>query len=143
MVIDEASLASAICCSRFGVNVTATSPRYDRGMDIIRDTLKQRRQQLGLTTRGLGAMLAVDQMTISRWERGKREPSYADLQRWGRALGVEIDLVARDPRPGGEVEMTDTQRQALRAFAELLPDLSDEAALDLVGMARHLARRDP
>ncbi len=109
-------------------------------MERIRDHLRQAREELGLTTRQLGAELGVVSMTISRWERGQRDPSYPDLVRWGRALGVEIDIVARDPRPDGEVDLTEAQAHALAEFAEVVGGLSDDAAADVLGIAKRLAK---
>jgi transcriptional regulator with XRE-family HTH domain len=116
---------------------------YGATMPDVIDMLVKARRDVGVTQRELAERIGVRNTTVGAWEKRQNDVPWTRLNQWARALGVEIDLVARDPRPGGEVEMTDTQRQALRAFAELLPDLSDEAALDLVGMARHLARRDP
>lgn len=90
---------------------------------------------LGFTQDAIAARLGISDASLSRWESGRREPSFSDLVRWGRALDMEIDLVARDPRPGGEVEMTDVQASALRRFAEVLPDLSDRAIHHLVALA--------
>ncbi len=109
--------------------------------DII-DMLVVARQEAGMTQRQLAEKLGVRNTTVGAWEKRQNDVPWSRLQEWARALGVEIDLVARDPRPGGEVTMTPAQRQALRALAELLPDLSDEAAMDLVGIARHLAPRN-
>jgi len=35
--------------------------------------LKTRRKEAGLSQAGLSALLGVDKMTVSRWERGVRE----------------------------------------------------------------------
>lgn len=44
------------------------------------DNLKSRRQQLGLSQRGLAEALGVNQWTVSAWEQGKQAfPAYLEL----------------------------------------------------------------
>lgn len=47
------------------------------------------RKAQGLTQAGLAEKLGVEQPTVQRWEKGKREPNIAQLVELARVLGVE------------------------------------------------------
>ena len=52
--------------------------------------LQRARRQRGLSQAALGRKVGVHVMTISRLERGERQPSMALLQRLAKALGVPV-----------------------------------------------------
>jgi transcriptional regulator with XRE-family HTH domain len=58
-------------------------------MNDLGDTLKVRRELLGLTQRALAAQLGIQGSHVSLLERGLRKPSMALLQRLGDALVVD------------------------------------------------------
>lgn len=53
------------------------------------DQLADLRKQRGLSQAALAEKLGVEQPTVQRWEKGKREPSLAQLFELAGALGVE------------------------------------------------------
>ena len=57
--------------------------------------IKTIRQQAGLSQAELGKRVGLDQATISRMERGQREPTVSQLQRIAEACGYELDLKPR------------------------------------------------
>lgn len=61
---------------------------YTNRMD--RETLKRRREELGMSQSELAAVLEVRQQTISEWETGTR------AIRLGRILELALDALARD-----------------------------------------------
>lgn len=82
--------------------------------------------------------LGVHRQAVSRWERGERQPDIEVMERWARIIGAELDVVLREPREGGEVELTDDQSALLARLARDVADLSPrqvavlQSALDLV-----------
>lgn len=48
------------------------------------------RQAAGLTEAELGDRLNVHQVTVSRWEKGTREPSFSQMEDIADALGVQV-----------------------------------------------------
>lgn len=86
--------------------------------------------------------MGVTKSVVSRWENGDRRPSYEDLERWGRALGVEVDIVVRDPNPHGEAEeLTDAQAELLGLVARVAGDIPDDKIDMLLAMVEHAAKR--
>lgn len=53
------------------------------------DQLAEYRKRRGLTQSELAEKMGVEQPTIQRWERGRREPSFAQLHELAGHLGVE------------------------------------------------------
>lgn len=67
----------------------------------IRRRLAARRCALGLTQNQLAEMLGTQQSVVSDWENQSQERRGSDMRlstvvRWAQALGLTIDLVARD-----------------------------------------------
>jgi transcriptional regulator with XRE-family HTH domain len=46
------------------------------------------RERAGLTPKQVAALVGKDVMTVYRWEWGKREPSFSDLELMANAFGV-------------------------------------------------------
>ncbi|MEG1884525.1 MAG: helix-turn-helix transcriptional regulator [Clostridia bacterium] len=57
--------------------------------------LKQYRDAAGFTQRDLGELLGVTATTVSRWERGEREPSFDYLLQLSDLFGVTVDALLR------------------------------------------------
>lgn len=55
------------------------------------------REKRGLTQEQLGERLGVSDVTVSRWETGKRRPDLATLAAIAEAIGIEFDRLARHP----------------------------------------------
>lgn len=51
------------------------------------------RKKRGLTQAGLAERLGVEQPTVQRWEKGKREPDLGQLHQIAKALGVEVSAL--------------------------------------------------
>ena len=60
--------------------------------------MRHLRKAAGLNQQQLGDIVGFDDHTISRYERGVREPIASDLDRLLQALGVSVTLTT----PGGE-----------------------------------------
>lgn len=76
--------------------------------ETVGDRIKRKRKARRLTQTQLAVELDVEPMTVSRWERGMHEPSFATLTRISTALGCserylltgELDADARvEPAP--------------------------------------------
>ena len=50
--------------------------------------LRSRREKLGLSRAALAKQIAVDGMTVYRWEVGLRSPSLEMIDRLAEALGI-------------------------------------------------------
>jgi transcriptional regulator with XRE-family HTH domain len=62
--------------------------------------LRERRKELGLTQRQVGALLGYNseqtgQAALAAWERGAREPGVVSLERWAEALGATLEVVPK------------------------------------------------
>jgi DNA-binding XRE family transcriptional regulator len=57
--------------------------------------LAERRRERHLTQKQLADLSGIDQAEISRIERGQANPTTATLGALTRALGVDVELVAR------------------------------------------------
>lgn len=51
---------------------------------------KARRERLGLTQRELGKALDVDQVNVSRWERGAAEPKLRYIRQLAEITGLPV-----------------------------------------------------
>jgi predicted nucleotidyltransferase len=53
------------------------------------ETIKQRREALGLPLRAVAAHMKVDTSLVSKWERGERKPVQTDLPKLAKLLEVD------------------------------------------------------
>ena len=51
--------------------------------------IKSRRKNIGLTQRQLAKIIGVTDVTISRWESGKREPTWSDFVKLCEVLAMD------------------------------------------------------
>ena len=49
----------------------------------LKDLIRNKRREMGLTQEQLAELLCVDVMTVSKWERGKTIPKKENLDRLG------------------------------------------------------------
>lgn len=64
-------------------------------------SIRQYREQLGLTQQALGDRVGVTRQTIAAWERGERDVGVVQLVRLARALAVPVELLlGGDVQPG-------------------------------------------
>jgi transcriptional regulator with XRE-family HTH domain len=64
-------------------------------MSLIGETVKIRREELGLDQLELGQRVGVGQQTVSRWERGLAVPKLHRLPELAQVLGLESEYVHR------------------------------------------------
>jgi transcriptional regulator with XRE-family HTH domain len=57
-------------------------------------TLKELRDQSGLTQRELAYLLGVTEKAVQRWENGTRSPSRRHQKALAKRFGVEVDELA-------------------------------------------------
>ena len=57
-------------------------------MSLFGERLKEARKAAGLTQEQLGEKIGVTGVTIMRYEKGERRPSYEQVKKMGEALGV-------------------------------------------------------
>lgn len=58
---------------------------------IEKITLPAARKLAGLTQQELGALCGVSAGTISRWEKGKKEPTLSQAKRIGEVCGIHYN----------------------------------------------------
>src|SRR5262249_28056166 len=81
-------------------------PRGDAmGSEHFGARLRELREAAGLTQQELASRAGVQWETISRWERGAREPSWSNVLALAGVLGVDcttFNVPAGEPRPPPE-----------------------------------------
>lgn len=60
------------------------------------DTLKELRNDFGITQLDLGKKIGYTQASISKWENGDRIPSVNDLITVANFFGVDLDYFTKD-----------------------------------------------
>lgn len=60
----------------------------------VQNLIKDARERLGLSQVGLGRKLAVNALTVSRWERGANLPQRKHWPKIKDVLGIELAVVA-------------------------------------------------
>lgn len=63
----------------------------------VRDTVKARRKELGISQVDLAEMSGLSLATIKNIERGEGNPSYETITRIMEVLGMEISFRVRSP----------------------------------------------
>ncbi len=78
-------------------------PRTDQDPDAnaaLGAVIKELREQAELSQQELGTRAELDEREVAAIEAGQLEPTWGDLRRIARALGVPLpDLLARLERP--------------------------------------------
>ena len=95
------------------------------------------RRRAGLSQRGLAERLGCRQATIARWERGDRQPSFADVQAAAAACSLQLDAhLGRDdrswwPQIAGQLDLDPLDRvRRLSASPACVDQLKVLAQLD-------------
>ena len=66
-----------------------------------------------MTQPELAEKIGVHEMTVSRWELGKRKPSINEIQKLATVLGVPVtDLLSDSPAPAPVVQVIPTQEKS-------------------------------
>ncbi len=66
----------------------------------VRDVIKKRRKDLGISQLDLAEMSGISLATVKNIERGKGNPSYDTILRIMEVLGIEISFSIRRPFAG-------------------------------------------
>ena len=100
---------------------------------IFAKTLRELREESGLTQKQLGKQVFVNHSTIARWENGSRLPDAFMLARLSDSLGINIDTLlhpetqARDERPN--VIMVEDRKIILSGSLPVLEEVMPNAAV--------------
>ena len=86
--------------------------------------IRERRERLGLTQRGLAAGLQVSAQAVSKWELGDSVPDVDVLVDLARLLGVSVDFILGSHLPGGDVTEATVLLSDLRGYARTSDSLS-------------------
>jgi transcriptional regulator with XRE-family HTH domain len=70
-------------------NMTATVTAFEW---TLGDRLRKARRMAGLTGEELGGRLGVSKEAALAWERGTRNPSWHQVERWAQETGVPFEL---------------------------------------------------
>lgn len=84
--------------------------------------LTQLRKKKHMNQAELAAELHVNQNTISRWERGDREPSIDQLKMIANYFNVSVSFLLGETNNPGLAPARDISTHALDLFAELSPE---------------------
>ncbi len=63
----------------------------------IGETIKQRRNELGITQPHLAELAGISTNTVYKLERGKGNPSLEVLEKLSQVLGLELKLQVKTP----------------------------------------------
>ncbi len=90
----------------------------------VRLFIAEWREAKGLSQEALGGRLGVSDVTVSRWETGKRRPDLDAQAAIAEALGVEvIDLFRLPSKPSADALLRDQsleiQEQAIRVITAM------------------------
>jgi transcriptional regulator with XRE-family HTH domain len=72
----------------------------------VREQLRQRRIELGLSQYDLAKRLEIRDATLSRWESGTVNPPLNKVEHWADKLGVRLALFRPEVGAGGMEEST-------------------------------------
>ncbi|MEO0289735.1 MAG: XRE family transcriptional regulator [candidate division WOR-3 bacterium] len=67
-------------------------------MDIIGKKIKELRENKGLTQKEFASLFGYKLLTVSRWERGERRPSFSDLKKLSDIFGISISYFLEEEK---------------------------------------------
>ena len=100
--------------------------------------LKLLRKKSGLSQRDFAEIIHASQNTVSQWESGKREPSYAIAREIANYFNVSVDYLLGIEEKTAPLELSLTEKQQL--ILDLAEQLSDEDAKKLIDYAKLLKK---
>jgi transcriptional regulator with XRE-family HTH domain len=101
--------------------------KYDSAPTVASGLLRLARDKAGLTQRELASLAGVSQQAISAYETGRKEPTFATVERLLAAAGFEMRV---------RLEPLDDHDRSVDAFVQSLPE---EARADLEKSRRERA----
>jgi transcriptional regulator with XRE-family HTH domain len=95
-------------------------------MGLLGRSVQERREELGVGQADLAKRVGVTQQTISRWENGEIVPPPKRLTQLAAALDIDLDrlLGYAGYLPSSPAALS--RSELLKAFYDLIPELSDE-----------------
>ena len=98
---------------------SATSPGFQdrvdaiaRGRKLVRD-LTSLRQGLGLSQTLIAARMGTSQSSLARLEAGEMDPRLSTVERYARALDLDLALVRESGSPPGEARLRQPERDLI------------------------------
>lgn len=74
--------------------------------------IKIKRTELNMTQSSLAEIMGVDIMTVSRWERGKQEPSIETLKKLSTLFNCSIDYLVNPTPPLPHIQLEQGNKKA-------------------------------
>ena len=112
-----------------------------RGGHIIREA----RRRAGLTQQELAERLGTTQSVITRWETGKRSPTFDTVVKTVRACGLDLAITLGQPDPDHELFIRENRRllptQRLDRMTDQKEGLDELVAGISPGLPRHRRQR--
>lgn len=127
-----------VACSVTRHKPKCAAVRYVAGMtDILIEQLRDRRESLGLTLRGIAPEVGIAFNTLAAYEAGRVDPPFSRVRKLAAALGLRLQVLAV-PDDGApeltDADLTPAQRQVLKALLRALPTLDDQRAQVIAGV---------
>lgn len=66
----------------------------------IGERIKRYREEKRMTQEEVADRAGVTAVSVSRWERGTRDPTFRDVEKIAAALGVTMEELTREPKRG-------------------------------------------
>lgn len=60
----------------------------------ICDVLSRRRKELGITKKDLSKKVGISMVSLTKYEKGERLPSYENLNKLSKVLGLDYDEIS-------------------------------------------------
>jgi len=90
----------------------------------IGERIRERREKLGLTQRGVASALQVSGQAVSKWERGESVPDVGVLIDLARLLGVSVDWLLGSHAPHSDVIEATVLVSDVRGYGRKSDELS-------------------
>jgi transcriptional regulator with XRE-family HTH domain len=87
--------------------------KYDPAPTVASGLIRLARDKAGLTQRQLASLAGASQQAVSAYETGRKEPTFATVERLLAAAGFEMRV---------KLEPIDDHDRSLEAFVQTLPD---------------------
>ena len=93
--------------------------------DKLKEYLKRRRLELGMTVREVGKIVGVNPSTVTRWEKGDIDNMGRDkVYAYAKALQISPSIIMgwEEPPNGITTELTNYEEKLLQKFRALSAD---------------------
>lgn len=87
----------------------------------IGERLKRIRIEKGLTQEATANRAGVTAVSLSRWENGERKPTFQNVEKVAGALGVTMEGLTRETKPGAGCEFCEIQGRTLDVIEQTDP----------------------